>query len=706
MAAWCLPRDLSAAFLDKIRDGTFSPRALMDMSSEERRAAFAEVVGDENAKEINAQFEQTLLLKDQQRGMVTWANRVAGIKEAARRDILTQINKLNRVLQPEDEQSFLADLAEKRLGVQVTADEARQIFDLSQKATTTLEEITGAPGRGKTSPEYRAATRDDWTRYGAAELALIDKINSLKPGGQSFPQAVQNVLAVTRQLETGIMHFSAPGVQAYGMVSTKQFWTGIGRMFQFFATKDAYADFQAYMFGHPDYEFAKGGGLGLTKLGDRLSSREEEIQSSILENVNQFVSDHTGVPNLIKGWSQAFTGYLNYVRFERFLDILNSARLAGEDIRPESEATHDIAQVVNNFTGRAEMGYRDKYGNIAAPANMLLYTVRKNVATFQMFNPWEYVKPNMSRTARFAAARQMTGMILFTGGVVGLAAAMGVRVSMDPRSSDFLKIPVGGGAKLDLGGANATYLRFLARLLTNEEVTPDGQVKALNTPGAPTSKELIGQFVLGKLAPNAAFIADALVTHQTFGKRGFDLQQELYDRLTPIWIHQMIDYWTSAPDVSTAVIPSLAAMFGIGLEVPTPLSESGRDVWGDQLPPVGVSKSYRDDPVNQALDQIGYRMNFPQQKIRGEPLTPDQFDDYSRVSGRLAHMRLREIIGSPIWTQSSTAGKTALVRNVVRQSREIAATQIMIRSQGGPNDIVKAAYEAKRAQQSALAATP
>src|SRR6185437_13278231 len=145
---------------------------------------------DDNAREVNAQFEAKLLLKDQQRGLVTWARKIGGLTEATRRDMLAQINRLDKVLQPEEEQAFLEDLAAKRLGVSVTAQEAREITELAQKAEALRAQITAA-GEG----DYRVGyTEKAATAYGVALQRLIDKIDSLKPGGRTFQNAVLNIL--------------------------------------------------------------------------------------------------------------------------------------------------------------------------------------------------------------------------------------------------------------------------------------------------------------------------------------------------------------------------------------------------------------------------------------------------------------------------------------------------------------------------------
>lgn len=168
MAAWCLPREYASEFLKALQSGAIDPSKLMDMTSAERRAFFEGIVGKDYAQEVNAQFESKLLLKDQQRGLVTWAKKIAGISPAVRAGLVEKINKLDRVLNPAEEKEFLADLAAKKLGTEVTAEEAGKIFALAQKAaqdrTAPTENLSGV------SDEYLKSAGD-----------LQHYINSLKP---------------------------------------------------------------------------------------------------------------------------------------------------------------------------------------------------------------------------------------------------------------------------------------------------------------------------------------------------------------------------------------------------------------------------------------------------------------------------------------------------------------------------------------------
>lgn len=593
MATWCLPRNLSSAFLDALKSGQIDPAKLMDMASAERRTFFEGIVGKDHAQEVNASFESKMLLKDQQRGYVTWAKKIAGITEQTRADIVSRINKLDRVLDPDEEKDFLADLAAKKLGVSVTADEAKGIFDLSQRA----EAARAAMETQRAQPSYetpglqdamKSGTGDPGIAYGRAVQDLTDRIESLKPTHMTTWDHVWDILNIPKSALTSVLHFSAPFVQGWGMLGTKQWGQGFGQMIQYFRDEENYRNLNAYISSHPDYPFAVDGKLGLTKLGDKLSAREEAIQSTLVEKASEWLAEKAtpvtqaligkDAPNVVRASSRAFTGYLNFVRFSRFSELLTAARNAGEDIRPGTQSVRDLATVVNNFTGRGALGKGDEYAQVSPALNAMFFSPRKISATIQMFNPYEYAR--LTPTARMGAMRQLTGTLIATGSVLALARAVGATVNWDPRSSDFAKVQI-GGEKLDMTGGNSSYVRLWGRILSGQEITSRGKLIDLGQGYKPTTRaDLVLQFTRGKLSPVASALADALYGKDPVG-RPFSIEQEAQDKLLPITVNDYIHYAQNDPHNTIAILPSLAAIFGVGLESPLPpIARTNRNVWG------------------------------------------------------------------------------------------------------------------------------
>ena len=167
--SFCLPKEETSKLLKAIGDGSFSPDKYAEKTStEERRAYVEQFVGKDNAKEVNTMMEQKMLLKDWQRGMVTAVKNITGLSEASKRDFVARINNMKEMLSPADEKSFYSDITEKKLGVGVSMEESKKIFDLARTAQAAHDAPT--KNLSGVSDEYLKAA-DDLRSY----------IASLKP---------------------------------------------------------------------------------------------------------------------------------------------------------------------------------------------------------------------------------------------------------------------------------------------------------------------------------------------------------------------------------------------------------------------------------------------------------------------------------------------------------------------------------------------
>lgn len=662
---YCLPKEHAAKFLAALKAGTINPEKLMEMSSGERRAFFKDIIGEDNAHEVNALFESKMLLKDQQKGMITWAKKVSGISETRRADIISKIEKLDRVLQPADDKAFLADLAAKKLGATVTAEEAKEIYDLSRVAQ-----------KAKDAMAKDGWTAESGTAYGRAVIDLKEKVESLKPQGKSFTNSLINAASVPKTLLTSVLHFSALGVQLWGSVTNARTWEGFLKQFQYFANEENYKNLQAYMIGHPDYNLAVKAKLGITRLGDQFSQREEAIQSSLVEQANKWLSDKTGAPNLVRASSRAFSGYLNFVRFHSYTDLLTAARNAGEDVSMNSRVIHDLADVVNDFTGRGGLGKFEGTKSVAI-LNAMFFAPRKVAATMHMFNPVRYLNPSISPTARIAATKNLAGSIAATAAVIGMAKAMGADVDIDPRSQNFLKINV-GDAKFDITGGNAIWIRLLGRIATNQQITSKDKLIELGKGyKATTRADLILAYTRGKLSPVAGAMADALYGSDPVG-RPFSVTSEAQEKLVPIFINNVVKFGMDDANNTAAIIPLLSTAFGIGIETPMPgLGGTNRDVWGE--PP--ATRTKENDPVVNKVHSLGIQVEPVAKKIRGITLTPEELDYSQMVSGRMMKAAVSEQMQTPHFNDFPKGEQEDMIKKAEAQARKSAQDAVMMKFQ-------------------------
>lgn len=569
----------------------------------------------------------------------------------------------------------------------VTPEQARNLIQKSKDVRDKYKIM-----EGNNDPD---ATMDKRIAYGRALNDLIDYYDSLKPDSRTLVDHIANIWNVPKSLQTSILHFSAPGVQGWGMLSRKQAYTGIVEMFKYFHDEENYQNLRSYMVSHPDYKYAKAGRLGLTDVGDKLSAREEAIQSSLVEDANTWLSDKTGLPNLVRASGRAFTGYLNYVRFNTFVDILNSAKAYGENLDLETElgkkTVRELAKSINDFTGRGDIGIDDKHRNVAPALSMIFYSPRKVAATVNMFNPLEYMKPDLSHTARIARIRQITGSLGITFAFLSFMSYLGHKVNWDPLSTGFGTVDI-NGAPIDPSGGNSTYVKLLSQLVANKVVTSSGKTKVLGPDQDGrypiTRKDLIERFVRGKLSPTASIFADSPLAYgQDPMGHDFDAMREAKEKMIPLVASENIQYWHDHPADASALLPLMVSMMGIPMRtLAPPQSKLGLSTWG-------VPTAEWDDPHKTDLDdefkKAGLTPSFPGNTIDGVKLTPDQYHDYIALSGSMSKELLDRLIQKDSFQKAPVATKQFLLKGVVGVARTTAQATIAAHNPELMREIVK-----------------
>jgi len=551
---FCLTPNATDLLKQRLIEDKITPQDLNEMDSEQRHGYFASFLGEPTATKLNEMVEGKLLLKNQQQGLINGLKQVFGEKHPALRDAVSKVMRMEKLLKPEEEDKFLADLAAHKLGSTVTMDETAKIYDLAKAASDS-----------KAILEKDPLNKEKIIDYGNKYLDLVDYADSLKPKANPFA-SFSNWWNLPKSALTSVLHFSAPGVQGWGMATTGRFWQAFGKMFRYFGNpledSEAYRDLNAYIVGHPDYKFAKDGKLGLTHLGDKLNMREEAIQSSLLEHV-------PGLGKIVTASNRAFGGFLNDLRFNRFIDLLNAARLHGEDVSIGSKVVKDIANTVNDFTGRGQLGENDRFASAQVLANNVFFAPRKMIATMNMFNPVRYIDPNTSPTARIGAARQLVGSLIATYSMLQLAQMAGAKVNLDPRSQDFAKIKI-GKTDFNITGGNSTYIRTLAQIATNTKITTGGRKRTLGKGyDAATRFDVAIGFMRGKLSPSASVIVDGLKGKDMVGNK-FSVENEAYNKFVPIFTKSFIDLVRNDRDNGLAYVGSLAAALGVEMHTKEP----------------------------------------------------------------------------------------------------------------------------------------
>jgi len=589
--SFCLRKELADVLRGKITSGELDVDSIKDMSPAQRLGYFTSIFNDvKTAENVNELIESKLLLKNQEQGLINATQQLLGLKTPASRDVISKINRIDHLLSPEDKEKFMGDVIAKKLGIkgEVTPDEAKEISRLAKLATEAKKEMDSDPSNIKNRIDYGRKYKD-----------ALNYIDSLKPQGNPF-LSFSNWWNLPKEALTSILHFSGPGVQGWGMLSTKNFWKGIPEMFKYL-NKDNFENLDAFIITHPDYSTAKAAKLGLTKITDKLSEREEAIQSSILQHVPI-------LKELVLASSRSFTGFLNYVRFTRYVDLLNGARLRGLDVTKGSDLSKELANIVNDFTGRAALGKDDRYASAQPILNNVFFAPRKILATMNMFNPYLYVK--MAPYVRQQAIRQLLGSLVATYGFLQLAQLAGAKIDFDPRSNDFGKVRL-GNTTFDITGGNAIYARLWARLLSSKTKTKYGEVRGISLK---EKKEDIMQYLENKLSPMDSGIWEYLSS--AIAGKPMDVEKRVVDEMTPIFIGDVINLVRYDGANTSAYLASPLAMFGAAMHTKEP-GQSWE--FSESKSMLDFKKQVGDETFDKASDEYDNKFEELMDKIKDNP---------------------------------------------------------------------------------------
>lgn len=551
MAIFCLIPKYAEKFKDAIRSGEINPDKLIAMSSDERRAYLEKFVGEFNARGANILFEEKLLLKNQQMGIINWAKKLSGINEKYRTDILDKVERLDKALNPQTENGFLSDIVEQRLGVKVTQEEAQIITDLTAKARQLYEP-------GKTNFEQ---SKGFWQ----AKQRLLSYMREIKPESNPLTKlgvakkALTSVLSIGRAIKTGF-DLSAALRQGASMFGTKQWNQAFVNMFRYAGSKAALDDLEVSMLSskYSEQVIANKRTLGLTMLGETFTQREEQFGSKLISKIP-----------LLQGSERAYTGFLNDLRFNRFVSILENLDKSGVGITDNKVAMQDLAKVIAAATGRGSLGVAE---GAAESLATVLFSPRWMASRVELIlNPLTKTGP-----ARVEAIKDLARLSGIAVAVLALAKASGARVEMNPVSSDFGSFRV-GKTKFDMTGGLSAYITLVARGVEGKtKSSTNGRIMNLNTGkfGSLTYLDVIENFVEGKTAPLASVIRD-IFQGQTYGgqkvKVGFtkDFAEYLGTQLfQPMLSSDGITAYQEASDgakLSTGAAATFASLFGIGV---------------------------------------------------------------------------------------------------------------------------------------------
>jgi len=568
--AWCLLNSESTKFKRALKDGSIDPFKLSEMSSEQRHDFFKQFTNEENATQINALFESKLLLKNQVKGFQTWAKRVTGISPLAKRDILSKIQRMEKVLNPQEEEQFLRDLASTRLGLGVSEAEAKTLSDLA----TDIEKK-----RENADEEGNFKSEETRLSYGASVVALENYVRELKLDArkinfkeqplEAVKKAFMEVPGTMKSLVASLDNsfFGRQGIKVLLDTRTSKIWfrnflkswLDIGRELK---GKDAIDVIKADIYSRPNAINGKykAGGYGLNVLS------EEAYPSSLPEKIPL-------LGRLFKASESAYNGGALRLRADLADRLIKKAEEHGVNTLNKEEA-EGIGHLVSSLTGRGSLG---KAETISGELNVLLFSVKflkANIDTLtaHMLDP----KVRQNKFARKEAVKSTMSIVSTIAMVLALAKFIDPdSVEEDPRSTNFGKIKL-FGRWTDITGGMGSLVVLASRLVPTQrngdwgwwyKSSSGNYTKLGENYGSMTPLDVVENFIEGKLSPVAGVFRDVW-KGEDFSGNPITVTSVLRNVTTPISIKTFNELIKDPDSTATDVIGSMI-LDGLGASVST-----------------------------------------------------------------------------------------------------------------------------------------
>ena len=571
---FCLPKEFAEKFTSSLKKGEIIPEKLMDMTSPERRTFFERIVGKENAPEVNALFERQLLLVDQKRGLVSWAKQLTGITAQVRKDILSQIEKMDKVLDAESKEAFLQDLASKKLGTDVTFEEAKEIANLSKETAKAKEAI----------PADSLIRSKERMEYGVKSILLKEYVDGLKGTGGVLgmpfkewiksPTAWLDTFAGTAKSIVASLDNSFVGRQGikilytHTTIWTRAFlktWSDIGKEL---LGKDSIQAIKADIVSRPNalngkYE------AGKYDLGIKA---EEAFPTSLPSKIPI-------LGRLYKASEAAYNGAALRMRADYADYLIAKAEKFGVDTLNKEQA-QGIGKLTNSMTGRGSGGIVPVTEGASRFVNVAIFSIKffkSNFDTLTAHRLGFAVEKGAARDfVRKEAATNLVKMVATVSTILFIAEQLWPgSVETDSRSADFGKIKI-GATRFDITGGMSSLIVLASRLVPTVhngklsfwfKSTTTGKYTDLlaGKYGQQNVLDVLENFVEGKASPLAGALRD-LWTGEHFGGGKVTAESTLKNLITPISIQTFIDLKNNpnAADITASMI-----LEGLGISANT-----------------------------------------------------------------------------------------------------------------------------------------
>jgi len=607
---FCLPKEYLIKIKQAIKEGKFDMEKF-NTTSEARRSMLAEIVGKENAEQVNLIYEKKLLLKNQEATMYKFVEDITGVSAKAKAETAAKIkatyaDKNRRLYDPTENENFLneitSDIYSKKYKTEISLEEAQTITELSQDAKMARERLIKSGKDGIFAEKvaldnYVNALRLDAIKEGfinpLKEVGIRAKVGAIVDNAKiSVKFVAENSRAMVASMDNSL--WFRQGMRALFDPRTSKIWvqdfakswgdifkTMRGKIGKGATGKDVFLgtdairagdlvldSIKAEAYGRQNYlngryEGKVGAGERGTKLD--IGTGEEAYPTSKPSMIPVF-------GRFFKGSEVAYEGGAMRLRMDIADYVYKWAEKNGYDLK-DNKIIGDLNEVVNGMTGRGTFGKRA--GGFEKSVNIAFFSIKFFKSNLDYLTLHQ---GRLSIPATKFAATNLLYTVSNTAIMMGMAKTLYPEDNKDifnPTSSNFGKMRF-GNMTFDLTHGAGGIVVAMSKIILQQSTsgTTGITTKLGEGYGSQTGMDVFWNFTENKFSPMFSVIKE-VVEQRTFEGGKPTILGEVGSLITPILIQNIPQNRTEP--VAMQIIGLIADGVGISVNVYAPSTNWGQD---------------------------------------------------------------------------------------------------------------------------------
>ena len=437
-------------------------------------------------------------------------------------------------------------------------DLERQIANVKRSKTEVLRKLAAKEFEKKVKMKKQFTNDPAWkVKHAELRKEKLERIKAkhdfdkaqekARMAQRSFPQKVRDTfwdfIGIPKSAVATI-DLSAPLRQGIGLGLTnpKEFGRAFVNMHKFLK-KANFDEFMDSIREREDFYVISQSGLAITDPSGKASAREDTFMNNLVKKIPVY--------NVFYNASErAYSGFLNMLRVEVYSKGVEQLEAQGLTFEENPEQFKALARVINNATGRGELGFAEP---IAKELGVIFFSPRMSTSRVGMFT--DIVRPDTSWVVRKKAIQNVAALTAYNATVAALGtyAVQAMKddddddllretlrelekQALNPIHTDFLKVKY-GNTRYDMSAGFSNLIRMIFRLYEGKAISGSGKETDLSKKGYKTDTRLteVGKFTKNKLSPSGKFVYSALANEDVDDPRNsFDLGRALWSLVIPL----------------------------------------------------------------------------------------------------------------------------------------------------------------------------